>query len=610
MPVSPRRRFPGWDGLFILGLTYAIVVIWWLRGLDGLGAPVALVLALVSGWLVLTRRLRRPSLPTRRPDGIRPLIAIPTHNNAGTIEDIVRRCRAKCDDVLVIDDGSRDDSGARAEAAGATVLRHDVNRGKGAALDTALRWAAEQGFSHLLCVDADGQLYPEDLPRFLDAVNTQPAVLHAGVRDSESMPVGSQRARLNSNFWVWVETGRWLGDTQCGLRAYPVLPTLALGLPPTRYQWEVEVLTRALWSGLAVADVPCRVYYPPAEERVSSYRKVVDTVRVSWLNTQLVLERILWPARWIRPRPRDEWRGSHRGGLGGYRFFLRILRLFGRRATLAAVTPMGLFYWLIAPAPRRHINAYHRRRRPELSTWAVRRATLATFTQFAWAIVDRFAALEDAGSLPFHRDGLEHLRQTLYAEPSNNKDNQPGVLLLSAHAGNPELATAVLRHAGQRRANIVMHIEPGDPYPALLREVMGDDAPNILPLGGDGVTSLSILHALRRDEAVAMKVDRVVDGNTVTVDFLGQPMRLPTGPLQVAALSGATTLMISAFRQPDGSYQLVSTAPRTYQFTSRQQRQEDLQRWAQELADELAAWTERWPEQWYNFFDVWGAPSS
>ena len=596
------NRFPGHDGLVIIALQLVIGLMWVLKPESGLGPAVALTGAVTAAWLTVTPLTRAVHLDVPQIEKLRILVVVPTHGNAGTIAEVVAGCLAQHPHVLVVDDGSPDDSGDRAEAAGAVVVRHSENRGKGAALQTALRYALESGFSSIVCIDADGQHFPEELPRFIDAVRHRPGLIHAGVRDMSESPIGSVRARLNSNFWVWVETGRWLNDTQCGYRAYPVVPVLSLGLAPSRYQWEVEVLTRGLWHGIGVEEVPCSVYYPPAEERVSSYRKVVDTLRVTWVNVTLVAERILWPPRWIRRSPRTDWRGNHRGTLWGWRLFLWVLKNLGRRLCLMAVSPLGLFYWLMAPSLRSGLDAYNRRLDPGARAWRRSLWALHTMVLFAWSLVDRFAALVSPDSVPFSRAGLAHVEQlqrTLYGSDT-------GVLIFTAHLGTPEVASTVLRRVGQRKVNIVMHVSEGDPYQTLMHEMLGDDAPNIIAINDEeNPASMAILHALRRNEAVAMKVDRVVDPRTVSVNFLGDALRLPTGPLVLAALSGAATVVLSSFRTSDGSYQLAATEPRIYRFGSRKTREADLARWAQELADVLAEWAHEYPRQWFNFHDPW-----
>ena len=195
-------RWPGPDGAIALLASTAVVLAAIFGPDQGVAGPAMVAVAGTLAWLVATRP-DRPALPAG-PAEIRPLVVIPTHGNAGTVGDVVARSRAILPDVLVVDDGSPDDSAMAAAAAGATVVRHPENRGKGAALETALRWAATHGFSHVVAIDADGQHHPEDLPAFLDALRAEPGAIQAGVRDMSEAPRGAVYARMNSNFWVAV----------------------------------------------------------------------------------------------------------------------------------------------------------------------------------------------------------------------------------------------------------------------------------------------------------------------------------------------------------------------------------------------------------------------
>ncbi|MCB9689253.1 MAG: glycosyltransferase family 2 protein [Alphaproteobacteria bacterium] len=601
---APRPRFPGWDGWALILLQAVIAVIALVRHLEGMTTPTALV-ALVAGLYLLgvfvARRPPRVDVPA--PKAVRPLVVVPVRNNAGTIGEVVRGCLAHTADVLVVDDGSTDRSGELAQAEGARVVRHRVNLGKGAALHTALLDAAEHGYSHIVALDADGQHLPSELPAFLAAVAARPSAIVAGCRDGASMPRGARGARANSNFWTWVETGRWVGDTQCGYRAYPVRETLLLGLVPSRYQWEVEVLVRAIWSAVPVVDLPCAVYYPPAGERVSSYRKVVDTARVTWLNVQLVLERIFWPGHWLSPTPRDTWHGEHRGFLGGWRLLFWILKVFGRRAVQLAVLPVVTFYWLfLGGTQRAGLDAYLRRRFPDEGVVGLALHRLRVLVSFAFSLVDRFhLLLHGSEGIDFDRTGVPGLRDHMYGEKSGT-----GLLVLSGHLGNPDFASSALRETG-RGVHLLVHRAPTDPYFRLVQETLGDRAPRFIALDdGEQHASIAVLRALRAGDVVAVKADRVVDDRVAVVDFLGSPMRLPTGPLVLAALSGAPVVLLGCFRTGPSSYRFEAVGPRPYAFTDRASRDADLQRWAQELADVMAAWTERYPHQWYNFFDPWG----
>lgn len=599
-PRHTPARWPGLDGVVLIVLVALALLLQSVRELGGLGWGVVLACVAVGVYLLLTRaarRRQRPALPA--PRELRVLVVIPTHNNAGSIASVVRGALEHHRDVVVIDDGSTDRSGELAAQAGAHVVTHPVNRGKGAALDTALEHAAREGFSHILTIDADDQHDPDEIPRFLRAVREHPDAILAGCRDMTKAPSTSQFARRNSNFWVWVETGVWVGDTQCGYRVYPVFPVRRLNLYPSRYEWEVEVLTRGLWSGIPVVDLPCRVYYPPADERVSSYRKVVDTARVTWVNTALVVERILWPPHWLRPTGARSWRDGHRGGVWGWRLLELILRIVGRRLMHLVVLPVAAFYWLLSASHRRGAMAYLRRRYPDAST--LRRSWLALriFVQFARSLVDRFVALQQ---------GAEALRiDNSAVSPEKRAELYGGgLIVVSAHMGNPDLGSMSLQARGRRPVHVIAYTAPDDPYVVLMERYLGERAPRFIPLsGGENHASIVAARALDDGDIVALKGDRVTGGRTVEVSLLGAPARLPAGPLLLAAVTGAPVVVIGCFLQADGSYRVHLDGPRRYAFESRRTRARDLQQWGQQLADVLGEWAEQYPLQWYNFHDMW-----
>ena len=167
-------------------------------------------------------------------------VLVPTYNNAGASAAVVRGCVASGLVVVVVDDGSTDGSGRLAADAGAAVLAHPVNQGKGRALLTGMRHLAREGFTHAICLDADGQHDPADIPDFVAAIEAEPESLYAGVRDLSTAPEISRFGRRMSNYWIWVETGWKVADSQCGLRAYPLAAVLALGLEGSRYDLEVD----------------------------------------------------------------------------------------------------------------------------------------------------------------------------------------------------------------------------------------------------------------------------------------------------------------------------------------------------------------------------------
>lgn len=183
--------------------------------------------------------------------------------------------------VIVVDDGSTDDTAAAARAAGALVIEHGKNLGKGAALRTGFARAAAMGAAAVVTVDADGQHPPEEAAR-IAAHPAPPTSLILGVRDlaRDGAPRPNRFSNGISNFFLSVFTGRRLRDTQCGLRRYPIPGILRLGAVDAGYAFEAEVILRATHASWQIVEVPVRVHYPPADERVTHFHAVRDPARI------------------------------------------------------------------------------------------------------------------------------------------------------------------------------------------------------------------------------------------------------------------------------------------------------------------------------------------
>lgn len=244
---------------------------------------------------------------------LRCAVVIPTYNNAGTVARVVADACGYSDTVIVVNDGSTDDTlRILSDIPGIRLLSYEKNRGKGHALRLALRKARELGFDYAITMDADGQHFADDIPVFAERIAEVPDSLLVGARDieAENMPSGNTFANKFSNFWYKVETGRTLSDTQSGFRLYPLRPLEKMRFITRRYEFEVEVIVRAAWKGVNVENVPVKVHYPPEGERVSHFRPLKDFTRISLLNTVLVLGALLfyYPWRFVRSLTRENVR--------------------------------------------------------------------------------------------------------------------------------------------------------------------------------------------------------------------------------------------------------------------------------------------------------------
>src|SRR5947209_557750 len=204
---------------------------------------------------------------------------IPAYNEEKHIGEVARGTRQQLEDVLVVDDGSSDKTAERAREAGAEVIVHERNRGKGETIKTGLRHFLDRQFDFVIILDADGQHRPEEIDRFVTAGNSaeEPKlILGTRMNDVSSMPL----VRRIVNRWmsgrISAACGQEIPDTQCGFRMIhrQLIPELLGGA--ARFDYETEMLIIASRKGYRIASVPISTVY---SDEVSSIHPVRDTLR-------------------------------------------------------------------------------------------------------------------------------------------------------------------------------------------------------------------------------------------------------------------------------------------------------------------------------------------
>jgi glycosyltransferase involved in cell wall biosynthesis len=229
---------------------------------------------------------------------------IPVYNHARNIEHVVCAALEAGAPVVVVDDGSSDETkDIVARLSQAVVVRHSENRGKGAAILTGLltAGAAPVQARFAVTVDGDGQHDPDDARRLLaelwaEDVREPRSCLVLGNRagmDATHVPWTSRAGRKFSGFWVWASGGPMLEDSQSGFRVYPIAETLALPTRARRFEFEVEVLVQARRAGIEIREIPVTVAYDPPGGRVSHFRPWRDFGRNSATFTRLIAGRFV-----------------------------------------------------------------------------------------------------------------------------------------------------------------------------------------------------------------------------------------------------------------------------------------------------------------------------
>jgi len=245
------------------------------------------------------------------------VVIIPTYNNAGTLEKVIRGIQEYTDDIIVINDGSTDETAEVLKKVGSwqlpiggidnaiTSSPHYLitigrNTGKGFALRQGFKLASELGYRYAITIDSDGQHFPEDIPKLIEAIEKHPDSVIIGARNmnQNGVPGTSNFGHTFSIFWFKVETGLRIQDVQSGYRLYPIDKLKMIHhFYSRKYEFEVEVLVRLAWRGVSIQSVPVQIWYAPKAERVSHFRKGRDFARTTLLNTILVFAALLW----IRP---------------------------------------------------------------------------------------------------------------------------------------------------------------------------------------------------------------------------------------------------------------------------------------------------------------------
>ena len=212
----------------------------------------------------------------------RPILAlIPAYEEGPRIGAVVEAARRHLP-VVVVDDGSTDDTADRARTAGATVIRQVPNAGKGAALRAGFRHALDAGAPAVVTLDADGQHDPAEIPTFLERFGERRAELIIGQRDLRSMPPVRRLSNTIGGLALAVALGRSVPDNQSGYRLIGrTLMRALLDSDESGFEFEVEMIARCLALGLPLDSVPIRTIYAGEPSHIRPWRHFREFVRVT-----------------------------------------------------------------------------------------------------------------------------------------------------------------------------------------------------------------------------------------------------------------------------------------------------------------------------------------
>lgn len=209
-------------------------------------------------------------------------VLIPCYNEALSVGNVIKNALLYVRDVIVVDDGSSDGTGEAAESAGAIVLRHQVNKGKGESLRTGFGYIKEnKNWDSVIIMDGDGQHDPGDLPRFIETAQKENAGIVIGDRMTGLGPKGAMPfirwlTNKTTSYIISKLIGQKIPDSQCGYRLIKTDVLKDLELKTSRFDTESEILIKSAKRGYKIISLPIKIIY---RNEVSYINPVRDTLR-------------------------------------------------------------------------------------------------------------------------------------------------------------------------------------------------------------------------------------------------------------------------------------------------------------------------------------------
>ena len=539
---------------------------------------------------------------------------IPHYRHPTTLPQVVAALRAAGLPVLVVDDGSGEEYRAAVEAVcgeGVQAAFRPVNGGKGSAVKWGVKLAAEQGYSHVLQIDADAQHDFADIPRFVETARAQPQAVVCGrpVYDG-SVPKARLYGRKITDFWNAVNTcSRDIKDGMCGFRIYPVAPFLDVvhhEKVGDRMDFDNEILIRLYWRGLPFVWLDTRIAY--REEGISHFRLRADNWLISKMHTRLFFGMLAWRLGGGRKKRQRHWSAQRERGSPLFLkisvWLVRYLPLWIARVVAALV---AAYFYLTSRSQRRAVRQYQSSLKNHFpdAPLPARFAVYRQFAAFGQAVADRFAVWQrkiTADNLVL--EDPDGLFSTVRWHEGR------GQILICSHLGNMEICRALVsRHPGFKM-NVLVYDAHSAEFSQALKAAGASYIQLIQVDKLDAAQMLSLSQKLDAGEWIAIAADRTpVRGNkTVAVDFLGRRAELPQGPWLLAGLLKARTNTIFVLRGRGRRYHLCLKHFADIPAWTRANREQQIAEAAQRYARLLEQYARRAPLQWFNFYDLWNTP--
>ena len=547
-----------------------------------------------------------------------PCLIIPLYNHPDQIAKTLEAIAFKPIPSIIINDGSQESVRQvllelEAKYDWLKVLHHTSNQGKGAAVLTGMRYATDQGFTHAVQMDADGQHDIGDLASFLSLSKEKPDYLILGspVFD-DSAPFIRVWGRKISNHLLAIETSsKAVDDALCGYRLYPLAATLKIANKDAlamRMGFDLEVLVRLIWSKVPVANIRTKVIYP--KDGVSHFNYLRDNLSLFLLHIRLLFLRFFKNKSKANHTIPNWSQVTEKGSTISVKLLQTLYLVLGKKVCLLLLHPVSFYYLLFGRKARKSSKEYLARiyHHGHLLGYRVRPPTLSDsywhFYEFGANLLNKLSVWNSEickEDLLWDQKG----RSLFYDFLSENQ----GAVLLSAHYGNIDIGRALI-NSGARPAKVnpLMFKSNAIRFNNLLRDLNSDAARaiNVEDIGPQTIVQLQ--EKIKQGEFIAMLADRLTPGapqRSVKVPFLGKEALFPEGPFLLASMLECPIFTVFFARTDSGAYRIFFRKFSDRLVFPRKRRAEAIKDCVQKYVHSLEEVCHLLPYQWANFYDFW-----
>ncbi|XPF95683.1 glycosyltransferase family 2 protein [Colwellia sp. RE-S-Sl-9] len=560
---------------------------------------------------------------------------IPCYNHDIVIRETIASLCEFNFPIIIVDDGSQASTReilkqVSEEFPLVTLIHHQENGGKGAAMQTGLAAAINMNMTHALQVDADGQHDLLDINQFIKEAADSPESLISGqpVYD-DSISKGRFYGRYITHFWVGIETlSCKVIDSMCGFRVYPLaayaklIQNTSLG---KRMDFDIEVMVKLIWQGVPVKFVQTKVHYP--EFGISHFHAFKDNVIISKMHTRLFFGMLLrlpkllaqkWNKKAMAEQPSNNeleqnkpedlhWsKLKERGFMLGIEVLVFVHKYLGNWLFKVVLFPVMIYFYLTGDVARKSIhhylsNMYKYKNNVTLTQGQLFRKGFKVFYNFGLSIVDKF----DAWLGKVNIEDIDIKNDAAY----QSLINANGAVIFSAHLGNMEVCRAIFSTGeNKRKLNVITYNEHTPSFNNFLKKVNKDAAINFIHINDFGpADSIQLKQKIEDGEAIVIFADRTSVNNpdsVYNVPFIGEEAPFAKGPFALASIMDCKVFLMFCLKE-EGRYSAYVEEFAQPKKVKRKERNEYFSSLAEKYAQRLEFYCRKEPYQWFNFFSFW-----